>query len=285
MKKASETYLKGILGYSNEEVVSTDFIHDERSSIYDSLATLQNNLKGEKRFFKVVVLVRQRVGLLEPRGRPAPLHGEEGRREVGIPGPEGRPFTRRTGQTMAKLFIEDLDLAGKRVIMRVDFNVPVKDGKVENDKRLRASLPSIQYVLGKGASLVLMSHLGRPDGQKIAKYSLEAGGRRSSRELLGKPVKFLDDCVGPGGREGLRGARSPARWCCSRTCASTSRRRARSRRRTARSVKADPEAVKAFRASLTKLGDVYVNDAFGTAHRAHSSIDRRRAARSAPPAT
>ena len=67
---------------------------------------------------------------------------------------------------MAKLFIEDLDLKGKRVIMRVDFNVPVKDGKVENDKRLRASLPSIQYVLGKGASLVLMSHLGRPDGQK-----------------------------------------------------------------------------------------------------------------------
>ena len=105
---------------------------------------------------------------------------------------------------MAKLFIEDLDLAGKRVLMRVDFNVPVKDGKVENDKRLRASLPSIQYVLGKGASLVLMSHLGRPDGQKIAKYSLEAGGRASSRELLGKPVKFLDDCVGPGGREGLR---------------------------------------------------------------------------------
>ena len=77
---------------------------------------------------------------------------------------------------MAKLFIEDLDLAGKRVLMRVDFNVPVKDGKVENDKRLRASLPSIQYVLGKGASLVLMSHLGRPDGQS---------DRRSTRS---KPV-------------------------------------------------------------------------------------------------
>ena len=97
---------------------------------------------------------------------------------------------------MAKLFIEDLDLQGKRVIMRVDFNVPVKDGKVENDKRLRASLPSIQYVLGKGASLVLMSHLGRPDGQKIAKYSLKPVAEKLA-ELLGKPVKFLDDCVGP----------------------------------------------------------------------------------------
>ena len=97
---------------------------------------------------------------------------------------------------MAKLFIEDLDLKGKRVIMRVDFNVPVKDGKVENDKRLRASLPSIQYVLGKGASLVLMSHLGRPDGQKIAKYSLAPVAAKLA-ELLGKPVKFLDDCVGP----------------------------------------------------------------------------------------
>ena len=86
---------------------------------------------------------------------------------------------------MAKLFIEDLDLKGKRVIMRVDFNVPVKDGKVENDKRLRASLPSIQYVLGKGASLVLMSHLGRPDGQKIAKYSLKPvadEARRAARQ-------------------------------------------------------------------------------------------------------
>ena len=97
---------------------------------------------------------------------------------------------------MAKLFIEDLELKGKRVLMRVDFNVPVKDGKVENDKRLRASLPSIQYVLGKGASLVLMSHLGRPDGQAIAKYSLKPVAAKLS-ELLGKPVQFLPDCVGP----------------------------------------------------------------------------------------
>ena len=97
---------------------------------------------------------------------------------------------------MAKLFIEDLDLKGKRVLMRVDFNVPVKDGKVENDKRLRASLPSIQYVLGQGASLVLMSHLGRPDGQAIAKYSLKPVAAKLA-ELLGKPVHVPADCVGP----------------------------------------------------------------------------------------
>ena len=72
---------------------------------------------------------------------------------------------------MPKKTVADVDVKGQRVLMRVDFNVPVKDGKVENDKRLRASLPSIRYVLDQGASLVLMSHLGRPDGQKQAKYS------------------------------------------------------------------------------------------------------------------
>src|SRR5512134_523278 len=107
--------------------------------------------------------------------------------------PRGRHSKRKT---MAKLFIEDLDLRGKRVLMRVDFNVPVKNGKVENDKRVRASLPSIQYVLRQGASLVLMSHLGRPDGQSIPRYSLEPVAGKLA-ELLGKPVKFLPDCVGP----------------------------------------------------------------------------------------
>ena len=97
---------------------------------------------------------------------------------------------------MAKLFIEDLDLGGKRVIMRVDFNVPLKDGTVENDKRLRAALPSIKYVLDQGASLVLMSHLGRPNGQKKTSLSLAPVASRLSA-LLGRKVTQLDDCVGP----------------------------------------------------------------------------------------
>jgi phosphoglycerate kinase len=171
---------------------------------------------------------------------------------------------------MAKLFIEDLDLEGKRVLMRVDFNVPVKDGKVENDKRLRASLPSIQYVLGKGASLVLMSHLGRPDGRANPKYSLRPVADRLT-ELLGRPVKFLPDCVGAE---------------VERTCAELKagevvllenlrfhiEEEGKVKQDDGTSIKADAEAVKRFRASLTKLGDVYVNDAFGTAHRAHSSM-------------
>jgi phosphoglycerate kinase len=171
---------------------------------------------------------------------------------------------------MAKLFIEDLALAGKRVVMRVDFNVPVKDGKVENDKRLRASLPSIKYVLDKGASLVLMSHLGRPDGQKNPKYSLEPVSKRLA-ELLGKPVKFVSDCVGPDVEKACA-ALKPGELVLLENLRFHIEEEAKVKKEDGSSVKANPEAVNAFRASLTKLGDVYVNDAFGTAHRAHSSI-------------
>src|ERR1041385_5799357 len=94
--------------------------------------------------------------------------------------------------------LRDLPLAGKRVLMRVDFNVPQDKvtGAITNTARIAAALPSIQYVLEHGASLVLMSHLGRPDGQKIAKFSLKPVAAELEK-LLGKPVKFLDDCVGP----------------------------------------------------------------------------------------
>jgi phosphoglycerate kinase len=171
---------------------------------------------------------------------------------------------------MAKLFIEDLDLKGKRVIMRVDFNVPVKDGKVENDKRLRASLPSIQYVLAKGGSLVLMSHLGRPDGKRIDKYSLRPVAAKL-QELLGKPVTFLNDCVGPEVEKACA-ALKPGDVVLLENLRFHIEEEGKVKNDDGTSVKADPEAVKAFRASLSKLGDVYVNDAFGTAHRAHSSM-------------
>jgi phosphoglycerate kinase len=171
---------------------------------------------------------------------------------------------------MAKLFIEDLDLRGRRVLMRVDFNVPVKDGKVENDKRLRASLPSIQYVLGQGASLVLMSHLGRPDGQRTPKYSLEPVAERLSA-LLGRPVRFLDDCVGPEVEKACA-ALAPGEVVLLENLRFHVEEEGKLKKDDGSSVKADPAAVEAFRASLTRLGDVYVNDAFGTAHRPHSSI-------------
>jgi phosphoglycerate kinase len=171
---------------------------------------------------------------------------------------------------MAKLFIEDLDLKGKRVLMRVDFNVPIKDGKVENDKRLRASLPSIQYVLDHGASLVLMSHLGRPDGERIPKYSLRPVAARL-RDLLGREVKFLDDCVGPDVEKACA-ALKPGEVVLLENLRFHIEEEGKAKKKDGSSVKADPEKVKAFRASLTRLGDVFVNDAFGTAHRAHSSM-------------
>src|SRR5512134_3352188 len=99
--------------------------------------------------------------------------------------------------TMNKKTVKDVDLKGKRVIMRVDFNVPMKDGAVSDDKRIKASLPTIQYVLDQGASLVLMSHLGRPKGAGFeAEFSLKPASEALAK-LLGKPVQMASDCVGP----------------------------------------------------------------------------------------
>jgi phosphoglycerate kinase len=171
---------------------------------------------------------------------------------------------------MAKLFIEDLQLEGKRVLMRVDFNVPIKNGRVENDTRVRASLPSIRYVLAHGASLVLMSHLGRPDGQRIGRYSLGPVAERL-QELLGMRVRFLTDCVGPN-VEAACAALRPGEVILLENLRFHLEEEGKVKKADGSSVKADAASVTAFRASLAKLADVYVNDAFGTAHRAHSSI-------------
>jgi len=188
-------------------------------------------------------------------------------------------LTRRAGwggipAAMAKLSISDLDLSGKRVLMRVDFNVPQDKttGVITNNQRIVAAIPTIEHALEQGASVVLMSHLGRPNGQKVEKFSLKPVAEELGK-LLGRPVAFLADCVG----EEVEAACAPGKLRPGDVCLLENLRfhieeEGKAKEEDGTSVKADPEKVAAFRASLTKLGDVFVNDAFGTAHRAHSSM-------------
>ncbi|MFT3736947.1 MAG: phosphoglycerate kinase [Rhodocyclaceae bacterium] len=171
---------------------------------------------------------------------------------------------------MTKLFIEDLQLAGKRVLMRVDFNVPVKNGVVESDKRIRAALPTIQYALAQGASVVLMSHLGRPDGKANPKYTLAPVAERL-QALLGKPVKFLPACIGPE-VEAVTGKLAAGEVVLLENVRFHIEEEGKVKDKEGNVTKATPEAIEAFRDALSRHGDVFVNDAFGTAHRAHSSV-------------
>lgn len=173
---------------------------------------------------------------------------------------------------MAKLSVRDIDLAGKRAFVRVDFNVPQdkKTGEITNTARITAALPTIQYILEKGGSVVLASHLGRPDGQRSEKLSLKPVADKLA-ELLGKPVKFLSDCVGAE-VEAAAAALKPGEVILLENLRFHIEEEGKVKREDGTKETADPAKVAAFRASLSKLGDVYVNDAFGTAHRAHSSV-------------
>ena len=162
---------------------------------------------------------------------------------------------------MAKLFIEDLALEGKKVLMRVDFNVPLDDQQtITDDTRIQAALPSITYVLAHGGSAILMSHLGRPKGKVTPEFSLKPVATHLAK-LLGKPVKIAPDCVGPE-TEAMAAALQPGEVLLLENL----------RFHKAEEGKDSPEANDQFAADLAKLGDVYVDDAFGTAHRAHASM-------------
>ncbi|KAG0765348.1 hypothetical protein G6F60_000156 [Rhizopus arrhizus] len=174
-----------------------------------------------------------------------------------------------------KLSIRDLDLKNKRVLIRVDFNVPMKDGAITNNNRIVQALPTVKYALDNGASaVILMSHLGRPNGEAVAKYSLKPVAAEVEK-LLGQPVEFLNDCVGPDVEKACQSATGGKVILLENLrfhIEEEGSAKVKDQNGKDQKVKADAEAVKKFRASLTALADIYVNDAFGTAHRAHSSM-------------
>ena len=155
---------------------------------------------------------------------------------------------------MAKKTVADVEVKGKRVLMRVDFNVPIEDGRITDDRRIVQALPTIRNVLDRAGRLVLMSHLGRPKGGPDPRFSLKPVARRLG-ELLGKDVRFVDDCIGPKVEKAVNELRDGQPLLLE-------------------NLRFHPEEEKNdtnFAKQLAKLGDVYVNDAFGTAHREHAS--------------
>ena len=171
---------------------------------------------------------------------------------------------------MKKLSIDQCDLAGKRVLIRVDFNVPMKDGAITNPARIVAALPTIKHALDQGASVILMSHLGRPNGQVNEEFSLKPVAA-TLQELLGTDVTFLDNCVGEA-TEAACANLAPSSVVLLENLRFHIEEEGKAKDADGNKITADADKVTAFRASLSKLGDVYINDAFGTAHRAHSSM-------------
>jgi len=153
--------------------------------------------------------------------------------------------------------ITDLDLSGKRVFIRVDFNVPIKNGTITDDTRIRASLPTIEHALGKGAIVILASHLGRPKGKPNPEFSLGPISSRLS-ELVGRPVEFAEDCIGDAAKAAIERAARGGKVVLLENL-----------RFHAEEEKNDS----GFAKQLAELADIYVNDAFGSAHRAHASTE------------
>ena len=155
---------------------------------------------------------------------------------------------------MNKRSVRDLGVGGKRVLVRVDFNVPIKDGEVTDDTRIRRALPTIRHLLSEGAQPLLISHLGRPKGEPDPKYAMDPVAARLE-ELLGEPVEKLDAAVGPEAEEALDGWNGRGVVLLENS------------RFYLGETKNDPE----FADQLAALADLYVDDAFGAAHRAHAT--------------
>ncbi|MGD8523785.1 MAG: phosphoglycerate kinase, partial [Desulfobacterales bacterium] len=157
---------------------------------------------------------------------------------------------------MQKLTVEDINPKGKRILMRVDFNVPLEGGKVANDQRIKAALPTIKYLADNGGKVILMSHLGRPKGQRVPEMSLKPCVTVLNA-LLGKDVAFVDDCIGDTVEETVHALGDGDVVILENL----------------RYYAQETENDSHFAARLAGLGEIYVNDAFGTAHRAHASTE------------
>jgi phosphoglycerate kinase len=157
---------------------------------------------------------------------------------------------------MPKLTVEDLNLKGRRVLMRVDFNVPLENGKVANDKRIKAALPTIEHIVNQGGRLILMSHLGRPNGSRVPEMSLEPCVAVLN-SLLDKKVDFVNDCIGETVEAAVAKLGDGDVLLLENL----------------RYYKEETDNDPAFARKLAALGELYVNDAFGTAHRAHGSTE------------
>ena len=155
-----------------------------------------------------------------------------------------------------KKSITDIDVRGKRVLVRVDYNVPIKEGKVDDDTRIRAAMPTLEYLLQHGASVILCSHLGRPKGGPDPKYSLQPVARHLST-LMGKPVAFAEDCIGPVAERAAQALQTGEVLLLENT------------RFHPEEEKNDMEMAR----QMAGLADIFVNDAFGSAHRAYASTE------------
>jgi phosphoglycerate kinase len=272
VKRAAMEEGKGVVGYTEDQVVSSDFVGETCSTVFDAEAGIMLT----PTFVKLISWYDNEWGystrLVDLVGTMAAKDGIEVKEEGTV------YFTARKaeagGASLNKLKVGDVDVAGKRVFIRVDFNVPQDKqdpSKITNTQRIDAALPTVKDILAKGAkSVVLASHLGRPDGRVQEKFSM-APVAKVLEEKLGKPVKLLNGASGPE-VEAACADPAPGSVILLENLRFNIEEEGKGKDADGNKVKADPTKVTEFRASIRKLADVYVNDAFGTAHRGHSSM-------------